>query len=318
MTAHAVVTGTPQPLDPLPRLPLPRADDVAAFLRAHRPAAVLWAAPPLDPVVLDAALARPVAVLPFPDPLEALPAGPIWRRAAGDALARCTVLAERGDDARLLRRLSRAQPRVAVTGPLQDGGAVPLHDEGRRAAIAGGLAGRPVWFSIAPPPARRAAVLAAHDAVVRRVHRALLVIEDPSAGPGAVPPAPRAQDSVLHVAGPAERGLWHRVAPVTLMADTFDPGARADPLAPAALGSAILHGPATGDREGSYARLGRVGAARRLPGAEAIAAGVEDLLLPEAAARQAGAAWAEVTRGAEGTDRAAAAVIEALERAGAL
>ena len=318
MPVHAVLTGAPQPLDPASRLPLPGADGVPAFLAEHRVAAVLWAAPPIDPVRLDAALARPVVLLPFPDLWSALPGGPIRRRAASDVLGRCTLLAQHGADARAVRRLARGPLEVAVIGEMQDGAAVPEHDEPRRARIAAALAGRPVWFAVAAPAGRRNAVLAAHEALVARVHRALLVIEDPDAAPAAAIPEPGPQDSVLRVAGSGERGLWYRAAPVTLMADTFDPGATADPLAPAALGSAILHGPAPGPRAASYDRLRRAGAARRLAGPDAIAAGVEELLRPEAAARQAGAGWAEVTRGAEATDRAAAGVVGALERAGIL
>ncbi len=315
MPVRTVLTGTPQPLDPAPRLPLPEADDTPGFLAAHGIAAVLWAAPPLGPVRLDAALARPVIVLPMPDPVAAIPGGPLRRRAAGDALGRCTLLAATAEEARALRRVSRAGLRVTAIGPMQDGVAVPGHDEGRRAGLAAGLAGRPVWFATACPPETRGAVLDAHAALMARVHRAVLAMEAPgaAAGAGADP-----QDGVIHVPEGAERGLWYRIAPLTLMADTFGPGGTADPLAPAALGSAVLHGPAPSERDGAYARLAAAGAARRIPGPGAIAAAVEDMLQPETAARQAGAAWAEVTRGAEGTDRAAAAVIQALEDAGIL
>ncbi len=315
MPVRAVLTGAAQPLDPAPRLPLPEADDIPAFLAAHGVAAVLWAAPPLGPVRLDAALARPVIVLPMPDPAAAVPGGPLRRRAAGDALGRCTLLAAGAEEARALRRIVRPGLRVTAIGALQDGVAVPAHDEARRAALAAVLAGRPVWFAAACPPDARGAVLSAHAALMARIHRAVLVMETPDAAGGA---RPDPQDGVIRVPEGAERGLWYRIAPLTLMADTFRPGGTADPLEPAALGSAVLHGPAPSGRDGAYARLAAAGAARRVPGPGAIAAAVEDMLQPEAAARQAGAAWAEVTLGAGGTDRAAAAVVEALEDAGIL
>ena len=317
MPVTAVVTGAPDPLGPAPRLPLPDAEAVPDFLAAHQVSAVLWAAAPLDPVRLDVASARPVVILPMPDPAGAIPGGRLRRRAAAEVLARCRVLVPRAADARGLRRVTRGTLELTTIGNLQDGVAIPPHDETRRARIAASLAGRPVWFAVAAPPELRGAVMAAHDALIARVHRALLILE---ADDGAPSPSglPDKQENVLTVTDPDERGLWHRIAPVTLMADTFAPGGRADPLVPAALGSAILYGPEQTPQAESYARLTRVGAARQVPEAGAIAAAVEELLMPSAAANQAGAAWAEVTRGAEATDRAAEAVIDALERAGAL
>lgn len=318
LSVRPVVTGTPRPLDPEPRLPLPAADDVAGFLAAKRVAATIWAAPPLDATRLDAALARPVVVLPFPDPAGAVRGGPVRRRAAGDALSRCTVMAATIADARALRRVTRTPLAIATTGPPQDGVAVPAHDEARRIRISAALAGRPVWFAVAVPPGLAPDILDAHAALTARVHRALLVLDCADGAPSGQSGLPDARESVVRIGAQDERGLWYRIAPVTLMADTFGGDGSADPLEAAALGSAVLHGPAFGARAGTYERLARARAAQCLPDLGAIAATVEEFFLPENAARQAGAAWAEVTRGAEATDRAAAAVVEALERIGAL
>ena len=55
-----------------------------------------------------------------------------------------------------------------------------------------------------------------------------------------------------------------------------------------------------------------------ITGPGGIAQAVEALMAPDRAARLAQAAWAEVTRGATATDRAAEIAVEMLEETGAL
>lgn len=59
-----------------------------------------------------------------------------------------------------------------------------------------------------------------------------------------------------------EMGLWYRVCPTTIIGGTFGPTEGHNPWEPAALGSAILHGPRTVNFAGDFSALHQVAAAR--------------------------------------------------------
>lgn len=309
------------------------------FLDRWRPDACAWISGRLRPALLDAALARmPVVVA---GARAEAPAG--WAlRLPSALLGRAgRVLALDARDAQGWRRLGAPTGRVEVAGPLQACALPAPDDERARRALAGRLAGRPVWFAPAVPGAAAAAVLAAHEAVLRRAHRALLVMEPASgAAPEGLDPAravwhdPETPEGcpvddaheIVVAGGPSLRGLWYRMAPVTLMAETLmaetlvgggagaaGAAGAAHPDAPAALGSALVHGPHHGAHHAAYARLVAEGASLEVAGPEAAAAAVEALLAPDRAARQAHAAWSVVTEGAEATDRLAQALWEAMD-----
>jgi 3-deoxy-D-manno-octulosonic-acid transferase len=58
-----------------------------------------------------------------------------------------------------------------------------------------------------------------------------------------------------------EMGLWYRLCPVTLMGGSFGTTEGHNPWEPAALGSAILHGPRVANFAADYARLHQAGGA---------------------------------------------------------
>ena len=68
---------------------------------------------------------------------------------------------------------------------------------------------------------------------------------------------------VLLTDGPTEMGLWYRLAPVTYLGGTLggDDAAARHPFEPAALGSAIVHGPHTARFATEWQQLGGAGAA---------------------------------------------------------
>ena len=303
-----------------------------AFLDRWRPDACLWACGGIRAALMDATLRRAPMIV----------AGARAEPAVGGRLGLPSailsrmrrVLAIDPRDAQAWRRLGAPMGRVEVAGPLQAASVPPAHDEAMRRAIAGRLAGRPVWFAVAVPDALLPAVIEAHGAILRRMHRTLLILEPASGGmpPGLDPARTVVHDpdgaddtgledvhEVLVTRDPEQRGLWYRVAPVTLMGDTLetDLGAApfpADPDAPAGLGSALVHGGATGAFSRAYARLSTREASHEVTGPAEVASAVEALLSPDRAARQARAAWSVVTRGAETTDRLAALLLDAMER----
>ncbi|WP_415184517.1 3-deoxy-D-manno-octulosonic acid transferase [Phaeovulum sp.] len=190
--------------------------------------------------------------------------------------------------------------------------------ETERAAIALTLRARPVWLAMAPPAAEEAAVLAAHSYALRHAHRMLLILlpEDPGRGAELADQLqsegwsvarrteegePDEDTQILIADDPSEPGLWYRLAPVTYMGGTLSGTAinPHSPLEPAALGSAILHGPQTVPFAAEYARLGEARAARLLADENALAMAVADLIAPDKAAALAHNAWA-VTSGGSG------------------
>ena len=112
----------------------------------------------------------------------------------------------------------------------------------------------------------------------------------------------------------AELGLWYRLASVTYMGGTLTNGAGVarHPFEPAALGSAIVHGPHLSAQAAEWQGLDRAGGARRIHAASALPAAIEDLSAPDAAARLARSAWEVSTAGAEITRRIADAILSDL------
>ncbi|MEO1790348.1 MAG: 3-deoxy-D-manno-octulosonic acid transferase, partial [Pseudomonadota bacterium] len=110
---------------------------------------------------------------------------------------------------------------------------------------------------------------------------------------------------------------WYRLAPITFVGNTLsEPGGGHDPYEPAALGSAVVHGPNIGPHEAVFSRMNAVGAARRVGDANALGVAVSELLSPDKAAEMAHRAWQISSEGAEVSDRAMELVAEALEKRG--
>jgi len=114
-----------------------------------------------------------------------------------------------------------------------------------------------------------------------------------------------------------ELGLWYRLAPVSFVGGSLDSIGGHNPFEPAALGSAILHGPHVANFADIYRRLTEAGAARLVSSPETLAEAVGALLSPDRAAEMAHAAWGVVSSGAEAVDRAVEVVLEHLPANGA-
>jgi 3-deoxy-D-manno-octulosonic-acid transferase len=175
-------------------------------------------------------------------------------------------------------------------------------------------------------------VIAAHREVLRLAHRMLLVIvpEDPARSDTlarqieeaegwtvarrSADQEPDAETEVYLADNASEFGLWYRLAPITFLGGSLlGAGCLRDPFEPAALGSAIIHGPRPGVWAASLARLSEARAARPLRLAGELGDAVGDLLAPDRTARLARGAWAVSTSGAEVTDRVVQMVRARLE-----
>jgi len=247
---------------------------------------------------------------------------------------------------RLLRRFDRifAQSRLAASqlrtmgisplqitpcGPLSEGSLALACNETERAALAAGLAGRPVWLATCTRPAEEPVVVAAHSRVLRYAHRLLLIVipDKPDRGPRLAErlraegwhaalrsadeePEPETQIYIADTEG--ELGLWLRLAPVSFLGGTLGAHAGIDPFQAAALGSAVLHGPATGAYTDRYERLGEAMAARFIRDEVTLAEALSEMLAPERAAAMARGAWDISTEGTKTTERVVRRMLDVL------
>ena len=243
------------------------------------------------------------------------------------------VLAQDDVAARRLRRRGAPTARIAVAGALQDTPAVLPCNEAERDAMGQTLATRLLWLAAGVPDAEEAALIAAHRAALGLSHRLLMiwVPEDPASGPDLAArlagegfdvslcsreEEPDEEDHVYVADTEGELGLWYRLAPVTFLGGSLSGGgARRHPFEPAALGSAVLHGPLVGPHGPALARLDAGRAARLVRNPAELCDAIGDLRAPDRAAQMAHNAWAIASDGAEATERVARHLIEVLDAA---
>lgn len=320
-----LMTGSPAEATGVLRdqLPAETAAEVRAFLDHWHPEAAVFSEGEIRPVLLHEAAERrlPVLLADARDPH--LPRGrESWIPGAmRRALAAFTkIYAIDAAAARAFRKAGAAQGKVTIAGRLEESSSALPCLEAEREYLAKLMVARPVWFGAGVPEGEEAAVIEAQRQAMQMAHRILLILmpQDPArAGPLARSleeagwrvasrndeSEPEADTEIYLVSDPAELGLWYRLAPITYLGGGLSgTGLHLSPLEPAALGSAIVHGP----RPGAFgAPLGRLGAARA---ARAVASGRDlnealgDLLSPDRAARLAQSAWAVVSEGAEVTE----------------
>lgn len=245
------------------------------------------------------------------------------------------VLAPDPTAAATARQLGADPDRIEVTGPVTETLPPLAANEAERAALAQILRGRHILLAANPTLPEAHALLAAHQAALHHNHRALLILaglpealiapiraEVAHLGMADVLRSddddPEPDDHVLIADDPYELGLWYRLAPVCFMGGTLLPGpglAPRHPFEPAALGSAIIHGPLPGPFGAEWVQLDGASAARLVTSPEALSMAVSDLTAPDQAAQLAENAWAVSTGGAAVLRRIADTVIDAMETA---
>ncbi len=243
------------------------------------------------------------------------------------------VLAQDDLTARNLRRLGLPGGRVEVGGTLKEGSAALPCDESERARLAARLSGRPIWLAASTHPGEEQLVARAHRQAARAARRLLLIIapRHPERGDeiaamlrdqgwnitqrsrGQEPD----QDTDIYLADTlGEMGLWYRLAPVTFLGGSLVEIGGHNPFEPAALGSAIIHGPHVFKVADIFARLAAVDAVVEVDSAETLAHAVVEVLAPDKAAAMAHAAWEVSSAGAKVTDRALALLGDHLPQTG--
>lgn len=247
-----------------------------------------------------------------------------WRKLRGAArslLARFDMLLLQNDAmARAFRDIGANPHRIDVTGSLKEG-AVPLpFDENARKDIVAKIGRRAVWLAASTHDGEEEIVLAAHQNVLRRSPEALLIlaprhpqrapvlralIEDAGLGVAQRSLGETIEHSTdVYLADTlGEMGLWYRVAPVSFVGGSLVAVGGHNPFEPAALGSAIIHGPHVFNFDDIYARLEEKNASVSVTGATSLASTVYDCLHADASAQLAAAAWDVSSEGSGVTDR---------------
>lgn len=313
-------------------VPVDTARAVRGFLDHWRPDLAVWTESEFWPRLMHETARRAIPMLLINARMSEA-SFRRWRRARGVARSLLRrfdrVLAQEGQTADYLIRLGLPADRIAAIGTLKEGAAPLPCDEAERTRLAARIGTRPAWLAASTHPGEEAACAAAQAAAQPGARRLLMILapRHPERGPELAATL-RAQgwDVARRGAGEdvtpgtqilladtlGEMGLWFRLAPVSFLGGSLVPVGGHNPYEPAALGSAILHGPNVRNFADIYARLGAAGGARQVRNAAGLGEAVAELMAPDRAAAMARAAWSVSTAGAEVTERTLAALLERL------
>jgi 3-deoxy-D-manno-octulosonic-acid transferase len=245
----------------------------------------------------------------------------LWRlmpSSARNLLAMCgKVMTNDSQTFQVLRRLGLPATSLERLGPLTEIHPPPRFSSAERGALAEQMVTRPIWCAIEAPEQELDMIISAHRSAMRRSHRLLLILVpkqpldvhkladrlieqgwDVAVRSKGQEPEPDVQIYIADL--PEEHGLWYCLSAITYMGGTIlasDKGR--NPMEPASLGSAIIHGPATIEYARQYQILDQASAARTVRNALELGLAIEHYLSADVVASVAQAAWQVSTSGAE-------------------
>ena len=275
-------------------VPVDTSAAVRRFLDHWRPDLAIWVESEFWPGLMAATARRGVPMMLVNARISARSARR-WAWAPGMAavLVRLfqRVVTQDAETAGRLVALGAEPGRVREGGNLKALTPVPGCDTAELERLRAALAGRPLWLAASTHAPEEALVAEAHQAAARSLPGLLTIVaprhperggeiagllarQGLSVARRSLGEAPEADFWLADTLG--EMGLWLRLAPVTFVGGSIAARGGHNPFEAAALGSAILHGPETGNFAPAYAALAEAGAARRVADgaemAEALAA----------------------------------------------
>ena len=313
-------------------IPLDAASYVRAFLDHWQPDLAVWTESELWPALMEETHSRGIPMLL----LNGRISQSSYRRWRLTPSAISTLLgyfkAAHVQDqatAQHLARLGMASDRISITGTLKEGSAALPDSAEAREEVAQMIAGRPTWLAASTHAPEEEMVAQAHRIVMRRSPRMLLILapRDPDRGGGVAASLRASQlrvaqrskfekitdETEIYLADcPDELGIWYRLAPLSFVGGSLVPVGGHNPLEPAALGSAILHGPHVGNFKEIYDRLAVAEGAVRVSSEGELTNQIVRMLAPDQAAAMAHAAWEVSSSGAEVTNAALSLILDTL------
>ncbi|MEL6281598.1 MAG: 3-deoxy-D-manno-octulosonic acid transferase [Pseudomonadota bacterium] len=230
------------------------------------------------------------------------------------------VLAQSEEIADRLRRVEADPAKIHVAGALKEA-ATPLPvDKAELEALRAIVSARPRWLAASTHPGEEDPALDAHEMLASRHKRFLTMI---------APRHPHRADAVAEMAEArglrvkrrsdgdwpddatdvylidtlGELGLWYRLSPLVFVGGSFAQVGGHNPLEPARLGTAILHGPNVHNFLDDYRRLKGEQAVQEIRMGETLGSALSELMTPEgepnAHARQLAERAFEATLGGE-------------------
>lgn len=318
-------------------IPVDTKSAVDGFLNHWKPDLAIWTESEFWPRLMYKTHARKIPMLLINGRISADTAKS-WKRAprmAKGLLERFELLLiQTEDNAELFKRIGAPKDRVTTTGSLKEGAVSLPHDPEMRKALIAQIGSRPVWFAGSTHEGEEEIVTAAHRLARKKRPELLLILapRHPERGDEIAAELEadgfrvsrrskrdpiEAQTEIYFADTLGEMGLWYRVAPVSFVGGSFVTVGGHNPFEPAALGSAILHGPHVSSFEDIYQRLYDGEAAICVRSEDDLANAVDEYLNPEAAARLASNAWSVSSDGAGVTEAVLELIDPYLKRAAA-
>ncbi|MGL4496242.1 MAG: 3-deoxy-D-manno-octulosonic acid transferase, partial [Beijerinckiaceae bacterium] len=198
--------------------------------------------------------------------------------------------------------------------------------------LAGRIAGRPVWLAASTHRGEDEAVLQTHGAIAAQARNVLTIIvpRHPERGESIAELArakqlrvalrsrgetPDAETQIYVADTIGELGIFYRLAPLVFMGGSLIPHGGQNPIEPAKLGVAILHGPHVFNFTDVFGLIGGAGGAQGVIDAEALARAAGALILDPAAMRRMGTCAHDAVIGQSGaTARTIQAIAAALDQ----
>lgn len=277
-------------------IPIDRRAEVRRFLDHWRPDLALWLESELWPNLLAETCRRrvPIVLVNARMSRRSFARWRRWPNFARFILSRFALcLAQSEADVERLAALGAPSP--ACPGNLKFASPPLPADEEELARLRAALGDRPVWIAASTHPGEEELIADTHKRLRQRFDNLLTVIvpRHPGRGTGVARELAKggfeislrsagdgiAPDTAIYVADTmGELGLFYRLVGVVFVGGSLVPHGGQNPLEPAQLDSAILHGPHMMNFQPIVAGLKTAGAAQEVADAGGLARAVGDLL----------------------------------------